>query len=359
MLKAILAKIADIATALVVAILSCAGFVLPAAAASEEFIYCKHVENELLVEEGNRKVFYSAVFLADYSNRIRYELDFAKHVKNNLGGGLGDTSCYFERDESRAQSELHQEIRDDERLEIYDGVVRTNWAPDTFSNQALRDFHMKLDDDSGQIQVCMRDHECEDGDRVRVSVDGAAMLEGEIYNDWDCESFTAQAGREYAIKLYAINGTGRTGNCSYRDVNTGEIRVSAENSQIHSWQHRGGAGSSAKIIVSLSEQARQRKQNEAQAQSENEQTEEEAPRETERTEESTPRETERTEAPTPETNAAPRQDNPTRRETTGRQNNAPAPTKPKTDPNLCEFANDGECDEPHFCEPGTDGNDCN
>jgi hypothetical protein len=29
-----------------------------------------------------------------------------------------------------------------------------------------------------------------------------------------------------------------------------------------------------------------------------------------------------------------------------------------TGPNSCEFANDGECDEPNLCERGTDTNDC-
>ena len=33
------------------------------------------------------------------------------------------------------------------------------------------------------------------------------------------------AGESYAVELTAINGTGYKGDCSYRDENTGEIRV--------------------------------------------------------------------------------------------------------------------------------------
>ena len=53
------------------------------------------------------------------------------------------------------------------------------------------------------------------------------------------------------IELYAINGTGRKGNCSYADENTGELRVEGENAESQLWRHRGGAGSSAAIIVDV------------------------------------------------------------------------------------------------------------
>lgn len=57
----------------------------------------------------------------------------------------------------------------------------------------------------------------------------------------------------YAAKKQedAVNGTGRKGNCSYANVNTGEIRVEGKTGETQSWRHRGGAGSSANIIVNV------------------------------------------------------------------------------------------------------------
>ena len=340
MLKAIIVKIAA-------ALFAVAALVSPAAA-QDNFIHCLHIESDILADEGERTVYYSAVFLDDYSNSARFQLDFAKHIKGELNGKGGDTYCFFENSASAAQRAQENEIRDDKALDyIYDKFKMTGWAPDTFSAQGISDFHMKLDDDSGEIQVCMRDHECEDGDRVRISVDGGTILEGEIFNNWKCESFQAQAGRNYAVNLHAINGTGRKGNCSYRNVNTGEIRVSGSNTETQSWRHRGGAGSVARLIVSLSEQA--------QARREQEQAEEADDRDDSATREESPRQ----DGATPQESTEAQPSAPAPSQTQAAPAPTPAPSKPARNPNLCEFANDGECDEPHFCETGTDGNDCN
>ena len=45
------------------------------------------------------------------------------------------------------------------------------------------------------------------------------------------------------IQSTALNGTGYKGDCSHRDANTGEIRVTGENIETQVWRHRGGAGS--------------------------------------------------------------------------------------------------------------------
>ena len=44
----------------------------------------------------------------------------------------------------------------------------------------------------------MRDHECEDGDRIRVEVNGRSIFSGEIDNDWDC--YTLMCGQEKAMR---------------------------------------------------------------------------------------------------------------------------------------------------------------
>lgn len=96
---------------------------------------------------------------------------------------------------------------------------------------------------------CVRDHECEDGDRVRVSINGIELLDEEIVNAWSCRTLTLREGRHY-VELFAVNGTGYKGeDCNHADMNTGEIRVTGEDAQTQSWRHRGGAGSGASLEV--------------------------------------------------------------------------------------------------------------
>ena len=117
------------------------------------------------------------------------------------------------------------------------------------SDQAIQDFSMKIRGSTGTLKICVRDHECEDGDKIRVEVDGRSIFSGEIDNDWDCYNLTVWSGESYAVELTALNGTGYKGDCSYRDENTGEIRVTGENTETQVWRHHGGAGSKARIIV--------------------------------------------------------------------------------------------------------------
>ena len=117
------------------------------------------------------------------------------------------------------------------------------------SDQAIQDFSMKIKGTTGTLKICVRDHECEDGDKISVDVNGRTIFSGEIDNDWDCYNLTVWSGESYAVELTAINGTGYKGDCSYRDENTGEIRVTGENTETQVWRHRGGAGSKARIIV--------------------------------------------------------------------------------------------------------------
>ena len=99
------------------------------------------------------------------------------------------------------------------------------------SDQGIRDINAQIKDTSGELQVCVRDHECEDGDRVSVDVEGRNIFSGEIVNDWVCKPLEVRAGESYAVELTALNGTGHKGNCSYHDENTGEIRVTGENTE--------------------------------------------------------------------------------------------------------------------------------
>ena len=131
----------------------------------------------------------------------------------------------------------------------YGGYIYAYGGLGATSDQDIQDFSMKIRGTTGSLKVCVRDHECEDGDKIRVDVDGRSIFSGEIDNDWDCYTLDVWAGESYAVELTALNGTGYKGDCSYRDENTGEIRVTGENTETQVWRHRGGAGSKARIIV--------------------------------------------------------------------------------------------------------------
>ncbi|MDE0552984.1 MAG: SUMF1/EgtB/PvdO family nonheme iron enzyme, partial [Candidatus Poribacteria bacterium] len=116
-------------------------------------------------------------------------------------------------------------------------------------DQGIRDFPMKIKGATGSLEICVRDHECEDGDKISVDVEGRTIFSGEVVNEWDCQTLEVRGGESYVVELTALNGTGYKGNCSYIDENTGEIRVTGENTETQVWRHRGGAGSKARIIV--------------------------------------------------------------------------------------------------------------
>lgn len=212
------------------------------AVASKEHVFC--ISQDI---QGETR-YYSAIFLEDYSEINRWKRDFVNYLDDqDADPDLSSTYCFFGRRLPSAERKYDDHARGDDNM--YD-VVHTNWAPDNFSDMPLQDFNIEVPSRRQEIEVCVRDHECEDGDRIRVSVNGGRIFSGEIDNDWDCDTVDVSEG-DNRVELYAINGTGRKGNCSYADVNTGEIRVEGKNTETQSWRHRGGAGSSARIIVTI------------------------------------------------------------------------------------------------------------
>ena len=99
-----------------------------------------------------------------------------------------------------------------------------------------------------EIQICVRDHACEDGDIVRVSLNGTRLFERELFNTSYCVSAPVLVGTN-SIELFAVNGTGYKGDtCSHADVNTGEISI---NGGTQRWEHSGGRGSRANLTVNI------------------------------------------------------------------------------------------------------------
>ena len=66
----------------------------------------------------------------------------------------------------------------------YRGHIYAYGGLGTTSDQDIQDFSIKIRGSTGSLKVCVRDHECEDGDKIRVDVDGRSIFSGEIDNDW-------------------------------------------------------------------------------------------------------------------------------------------------------------------------------
>jgi hypothetical protein len=134
-------------------------------------------------------------------------------------------------------------------------------AEPPFVQQLLRDWGVANTQASSGglplLRICVRDHECEDGDVIRVSINGGAVLQRELFNAPYCANFRFNPGVN-VISVLAVNGTGYKGACDYSNVNTGEIQVSnlrADGSVISSvaqiWKMRSAAGTESNITVNL------------------------------------------------------------------------------------------------------------
>jgi hypothetical protein len=121
------------------------------------------------------------------------------------------------------------------------------------SNQQLADWgnFVAKTDVSGKrtVDVCLRDTQCEDGDILDITVNGTAVVRQELFNASSCVSIPVNPGVNY-VGVYAVNGTGFKGNCSFADANTGEVTVKGNTGQvIQNYQVIGGQGSYGALTI--------------------------------------------------------------------------------------------------------------
>lgn len=94
--------------------------------------------------------------------------------------------------------------------------------------------------------MCVRDHASEDGDRVRVSVNGNVAFSGEILNRWQCRVVPVRSGQNQ-VNFLALN-TGSTA------PNTGSLRITGRGDSagmVQQWSHDANAGSEARLLVTI------------------------------------------------------------------------------------------------------------
>ena len=214
------------------------------------YIYCRLTEaSSVAVPKSPDRVYFSGVFPGD--RFADYESEFRDFVEDQYTPKLHwPVKCYFYKNQQATARSLELDMRTGKLAHGDDNVIVTNWGSDKVASIPLQDFNIAVSSSDPQVRVCVRDHECEDGDRIRVSVNHSQVFSGEIDNGWDCKDVRVTSGKN-RVELYAINGTGNKGACSHADINTGEIRVEGKNSQVQSWRHRGGGGSRASIVVDV------------------------------------------------------------------------------------------------------------
>jgi len=119
-----------------------------------------------------------------------------------------------------------------------------------FREMRLDDFSITIPSSCPlEVDICVRDHRCEDGDQVRVSINGATAFSGELLNTGQCVTAAVSAGSN-TIELHAVNGAGTRGlYCSDVDANVGEITVTGGNREKQEWSLVGGRTSRAELFV--------------------------------------------------------------------------------------------------------------
>ena len=105
-----------------------------------------------------------------------------------------------------------------------------------------------------EVDVCVRDHSCIDGDIVRVKVNGTELFTFVMHPEWICRTATVREGAN-AIEAYTVNGTGHYGNCP-NNINTGQLEARASNVASTLWLAPQGFTSSANLNVELSDPGR-------------------------------------------------------------------------------------------------------
>ena len=70
---------------------------------------------------------------------------------------------------------------------------------------AIDDFDISVCSSRREVRVCVRDHQCEDGDEIRVSVNGRTVFSGELFNRAECFNVPVNEGSN-AIELLPSTG---------------------------------------------------------------------------------------------------------------------------------------------------------
>ena len=156
------------------------------------------------------------------------------------------------------KTSVHKEIEDNRscgyRLSPYMTISWEQFVADASENQQLTDwgnFTAKFTAQGQRyVNVCMRDNECEDGDILSITLNGKEIARSELFNAGRCFDVPVNSGISY-LGVYAVNGTGHKGQCSFADRNTGEVTVTGAtgSGKTQLYSVRGGQGSYGSLTI--------------------------------------------------------------------------------------------------------------
>ena len=99
-----------------------------------------------------------------------------------------------------------------------------------------------------EVRICVRDHACEDGDIIQLSINNNEVFKGEIYRQSSCVIVPVHSG-ENDLRLQAINGTGGKNISCTEQINTGQVIIQSINWESAKWRLSPGESSYAKVRI--------------------------------------------------------------------------------------------------------------
>ena len=90
------------------------------ASGDDDYIHC------LLTDGTHSTVYFSGVFLGDYSHKERYENAFTDYVHAEYDNVIGTASCFFEDNPSAARAEQN-DLKAGKRS-VYRSLITTGWT---------------------------------------------------------------------------------------------------------------------------------------------------------------------------------------------------------------------------------------
>ena len=122
----VLSRFRVIVIALAISILINIPIATPAQAADDDWIWCS--ARSFGFRTSRITIYYSGVFLGDYSRKTKYANAFHKYLDARYGRiSRSGTYCFFENDRSEAREERDDDVSD-KRKSNYRGIVFTNWT---------------------------------------------------------------------------------------------------------------------------------------------------------------------------------------------------------------------------------------
>ena len=188
-----------------------------------------------------------------------------RQLASNDDGGDG-TNFRIEREVDPGTYYIRVEAYHQDATGSYTIHAGFEQGPDDPNANPIDDIDIGIPEHCGlEVDICVRDYACEDGDLARITVnDRDVFAEVELFNAWDCRTVAVNEGNN-RLAFYALNSSGYKcgNNCgflcdpgnpnAFSLINSGELRITGRGGDANTqrWQHRGGHGSVANLNITV------------------------------------------------------------------------------------------------------------